>query len=98
MEIQKQELSANKKELIEKERLKEKVFQLEKEMKSVMLVKEQEISKLRAECETMFGKEIEVKDSRVKELDLKVEHILGNITVLQTQNGMFIEENKQLSK
>jgi hypothetical protein len=66
--------------MIEKERLKERVFQLEKEIKMMVAGKEQDIARARAECETRFGKEVLVKDSRVKELDEKVEVILGNIT------------------
>jgi hypothetical protein len=74
--------------LIEKERLKERVFQLEKEIKVVVAGKEQEIARVRAECEAKFGKEVVVKESRVKELDEKVEVILGNISELQASNAM----------
>ena len=64
------------------------MFQLEKEIKLVVAGKEQEIARVQRECEAKFGKEVIVKESRVKELDEKVEVILGNISELQSNNAM----------
>jgi len=43
------------------------------------MAKEQEMQRIRQEFEARLGKEIEVKDSRVKELDGKVGAIMSNI-------------------
>ncbi len=49
-------MSANKKDLIEKEKFKEKIYYLEKELKNVMAIKEQDSAKLKQEYDLKYSR------------------------------------------
>ena len=78
---------------------------MEKEIKSITMAKEQEVARLRAEFEVRFGRElqlrdsqIELKESRMRELDQQVELITHSITELRLQNGCYLEANSKLQQ